>query len=67
MAFPMRAVFAVANRFMAKTSKSGVYVTTSPEVDGVSGQYFVGKTGQELAFDQAYKDRLWERTVAMLG
>jgi NAD(P)-dependent dehydrogenase (short-subunit alcohol dehydrogenase family) len=65
--FPMRAVFAVANLFMSKTSESGVHVSTSDEVAGMTGKFFVGHKGQDLAFDADYKETLWARTVAMVG
>jgi NAD(P)-dependent dehydrogenase (short-subunit alcohol dehydrogenase family) len=67
MSFPMSALFAAANFFMAKTSASGVYVSTSDEVAGITGQFFVGRRGQDLAFDADYKETLWARTVAMIG
>jgi retinol dehydrogenase 12 len=66
MGFPMKAIFGVANMFMAKTSKSGVYLSTANEVTGVTGQLFVGKKPRPLAYDQAYKDQLWQRTEQML-
>ena len=65
--FPLSTLFGIANRFMAKTSESGIHVTMSDEVEGVTGQYFVGRKGQPLAFDAAYKNGLWDRTVGMVG
>ncbi len=66
MSFPMNALFSVANLFMAKTSKSGIYLSTADEVTGVTGQLFVGKKPTPLAYEQAYKDELWRRTEVML-
>ena len=63
---PVKALFKVANRFMASTSKSGVYVSTAEELNGVTGQLFVGKKPTPLRFEPAYKDALWERTEQML-
>ncbi len=67
MAFPMSALFGVANMFMAKTSKSGIYVTTSDGVEGGTGQFLVGRKGTALQFEPEYKSGLLERTVGMLG
>jgi retinol dehydrogenase-12 len=66
MALPFRALFAVANLFMAKTSKSGVYVSTAEELKGVTGQFFEGTKGQTLSFDADYKDRLVQETERRL-
>ncbi|MCO4774154.1 MAG: SDR family NAD(P)-dependent oxidoreductase [Deltaproteobacteria bacterium] len=66
MGFPLKHIFAVANKFMSATSKSGVYVSTAEELNGVTGQFFVGKKPRPLSFDQAYKDELWKQTESML-
>ena len=67
MSLPMRTLFGVANLFMATTSKSAVHVATSPEVQGTTGELFVGRKGQKLNFEPAYKAALWNRTLAMVG
>ncbi len=67
MPLPMRLAFAVANLFMAHKSKSGVHLSTSDELNGVTGQLFVGKKPSPLHFDRNYKDRLWEQTEDMLA
>ena len=66
MALPLRAAFALVKLFMADTSKSGIYVSTSAELNGVTGQFFVGTQRQRLKFDANYKDRLRQQTDAML-
>ncbi len=63
---PFRVLFRFANFFMASTSKSGIYLATSEEVRGQTGQLFVGKKATPLSFEPAYKDELWERTERML-
>lgn len=63
---PLKAAFAVANLFMSRTSKSGIYVSTSDEVAGVTGKLFIGRKATPLSFDPDYKDRLLERTEQML-
>jgi NAD(P)-dependent dehydrogenase (short-subunit alcohol dehydrogenase family) len=67
LGFPLGTLMGVANLFMAKTSKSGVYVTTSAEVEGMTGQFFVGRKATVLSFEPDYKAGLWERTEQMLG
>jgi len=67
MSGPMRVLFSVANAFMASTSKSGIYVSTSDDLRGVTGQLFVGRKPTPLQFDEAYKTRLWEKTEEMLA
>ena len=66
MSFPMSVVFKVANVFMSNTSKTGVYLATSHDVQGVTGQIFVGKKPRPLNFEQGYKDRLWSATELMI-
>jgi len=65
--FVMSALFSVVNLFMSKTSESGLHVTTSDQVAGVTGSFFVGKTGTSLAFEPTYREGLWKRTQSMLG
>ncbi len=67
MVLPMKLAFAVANLFMSPKSKSGVYVSTSDEVGGVTGQLFVGTKPRPLRFDEGYKAQLWERTESLLA
>lgn len=66
MPLPFKALFKVANMFMSSTSKSGIYLATSDEVQGTTGQLFVGKKRTPLSFEKEYKDELWERTERML-
>ena len=47
-----------------------VYLATSPEVAGVSGTYFDRQTptrAHDQAYDQASRDRLWQRTLELTG
>jgi retinol dehydrogenase-12 len=62
-----RSIFSVLNLFMSSTSKSGVYVSTSEEIRGMTGQFFVGNKPRPLRFDSEYKGELWERTEQMLA
>ena len=67
MTFPMNAVFAVANLFMASKSTSGIHLSTAKEVRGVTGHLFVGKKSTPLHFDSEYKAQLWRQTERMLA
>jgi len=58
----MSAVFKMANMFMANTSKSGMYLASSDDARGLTGQFFVRDKPRPLSFEQKYKDRLWNAT-----
>lgn len=66
MSFPMSAVLKVGNLFMSHTSKTGIYLASSDEVLGVTGQFFIRKKPRPLSFEQKYKDRLWNATEEMI-
>ena len=66
MSFPKSFLFKTANAFMSKTSKTGIYLATSDEVKGLTGQIFVGKKPRPLSFEQGYKDQLWNATEEMI-
>ena len=61
-----RLLFAVPNFFMSKESKTGIYVSSSPKINGVSGKYFEKTKPVELNFDKEYKQKLWEHTQILL-
>ena len=62
-----RTLFAVPNFFMSKESKTGIYVSSSPKIKGVSGKYFEKTKPVELNFGKEYKQKLWEHTEIMLN
>jgi NAD(P)-dependent dehydrogenase (short-subunit alcohol dehydrogenase family) len=66
MSFPKSFFFKIANAFMSKTSKTGIYLATSHDVQGVTGQLFVRNKPRPLSFEQGYKDRLWNATEQMI-
>lgn len=66
MSFPKSAVFKVGNVFMSNTSRTGIYLATSDDVQGVTGQLFVRKKPRPLSLEQGYKDRLWNATEQMI-
>jgi NAD(P)-dependent dehydrogenase (short-subunit alcohol dehydrogenase family) len=64
----------VAVRPFMKSPRQGadtaVYLATSPEVDGVSGQYFAkrkAKKSHESSYDQATTSRLWEVSTDLVA
>ncbi len=54
-----RIIFGFLSIFMSKESKSGIYVSSSQEVQGITGKFFVKTTPKDLSFDSEYKNRLW--------
>ncbi|MGY5874775.1 MAG: SDR family oxidoreductase [Candidatus Thorarchaeota archaeon] len=51
-------------------AETSVYLASSPELEGVTGRYFAKKqevSSSGLSYDQDHQQRLWERTVEMLG
>lgn len=65
--FPLSLVFAVAQPFMSQDSKTGIHVSTSETLNGVTGQFFARRTPRPLAFDAGYRARLWAATEALLA
>ena len=67
VAFVLGRPFAISNEAGARTS---VYLASSPDVDGVTGQYFykcrVGKPSN-AALDDAAAARLWDASAALTG
>lgn len=66
LSFPLNLVLGFVQLFMPRRSKTGIYASTSDALNGVTGQFIVGRTHRPLAFARDYKDRLWNATEAML-
>ena len=66
MDFPLNLLFRAATSLMPRSSKTAVYATSSAELEGVSGQLVTGRKLRELRFDERYKARLWDATLAAL-
>lgn len=64
---------AIARPFMigpAKGAETSVYLASSPEVEGVTGKYFVkcrARTPSKAARDEAAAKRLWEESERLVG
>ena len=63
---PLNKLFRLGAPLMARTSKSGIHVSTEPSLQGTTGQLFVGTRPRPLSFDAAYQDRLWSCTTALV-
>jgi NAD(P)-dependent dehydrogenase (short-subunit alcohol dehydrogenase family) len=53
-----------------KGARTSIYLASSPEVEGVSGKYFVNcreKTPRKPALDVATQQRLWEVSESLVG
>ena len=61
-----RLLFKFLSLFMAHESKTGIYVSSSPEINGVSGKFCNKKNAMNLNFESEYKERLWEVTEDLL-
>jgi len=54
----------------AKGAETSIYVASSPELEKVSGKYFVDKTpvaSSPISYDEAVSRRLWEISESMTG
>jgi retinol dehydrogenase-14 len=72
----VRGLFRLARPFLASPAKgasTSIYLATSPEVEGVSGKYFVNRRdtpSSAASYDRAAQERLWavsERLTAAGG
>jgi NAD(P)-dependent dehydrogenase (short-subunit alcohol dehydrogenase family) len=53
-----------------KGAQTGIYLASSPEVEGVTGKYFHrsrAKRSSAVSYDEAAQRRLWERSEAMVN
>ena len=66
----MRTVLNVVSTSPEKGARTAVYLATSPEVEGVSGQFFSGMKPTKpsaQARDEEARRRLWEQSVELTG
>ena len=53
-----------------KGARTSIYLATSPEVEGVSGKYFVGKkavASSKASHDEAVAFKLWQTSLELTG
>ena len=51
-------------------ARTSIYLASSPEVEGVSGKYFVKQKAvpsDPASYDQAASRQLWDRSAQMVG
>jgi len=51
-------------------AQTSIYLATSPEVEGVSGKYFVNQKAvrsSKASYDRSAADRLWQVSEEMCG
>ena len=70
---PIRVVFAIS-KLMAvspeKGAQTSLYLATSPEVNGVTGQYFANKKQKRanaIAYGESAQERLWDLSEKLLS
>ena len=54
----------------AQGAQTSIYLASSPDMDGVSGQFFVNgkpKTANKVAYDPAMTARLWQSSADLVG
>jgi NAD(P)-dependent dehydrogenase (short-subunit alcohol dehydrogenase family) len=54
----------------AKGARTSIYLAASPEVEGVSGKYFVNERetrSSPASYDEAAQRRLWEESERLTG
>ena len=54
----------------AQGAQTSIYLASSPDVDGVTGQFFVNrkpKTANKVAYDPAAMARLWQTSADLVG
>jgi len=66
--FPLRHLLGFLQLFMARDSATAIYASTSEDLYGVTGQFLVDAHDRvPLAFEEAYRGRLLERTEALVN
>jgi hypothetical protein len=69
----MAGMIGVARLFMktpAQGAATPVYLASSPQVEGVTGQYFASrkpKTSSKASYDTATAARLWQVSAGLAG
>lgn len=69
---PLKPLMSVMGRFMGinveEGAKTSIYLASSPEVEGVSGKYFVKcvpVASSKLSYDEALQKRMWEESLEL--
>lgn len=62
-----RMLFSIPELFFGKESTTGIFVSSSPTLNNVTGKYFIKKEPIELNFEKGYKQKLQEQTGQLLA
>ena len=62
-----RMLFSIPELFFGKESTTGIFVSSSPTLNKVTGKYFIKKEPIELNFEKGYKQKLQEQTEQLLA
>lgn len=62
-----RMLFSIPELFFGKESTNGIFVSSSPTLNKVTGKYFIKKEPIELNFEKGYKQKLQEQTEQLLA
>ena len=60
-------IFKILSVFMAKECKTGIYVSSSDQLRGISGKFFNKKKALNLDFNSDYKKQLWDASLELVG
>jgi hypothetical protein len=66
----MRVAFRVVGASPEKGARTSVYLASSPDVEGVTGEYFVSckpAKADPLAQDPALAKQLWDESARLVG
>lgn len=67
---PLFRIFSVFMLSAEKGAETSIYLSSSPEVEGVSGKYFekkVPRRSSETSYDEALAKKLWDISLRMTG
>ena len=62
-----RMLFSIPELFFGKETTTGIFVSSSPMLNKVTGKYFIKQEPVELNFEKAYKQKLQEQTEQLLA
>lgn len=66
----LHAGFSISGNSLEEGAKTSVYLATSPEVEGVTGKYFVRckeEKSSSISYDKEVQRKMWEVSEAMTG
>ncbi len=66
----VKGIFSVLGISPEEGAKTSIYLATSPEVEGVTGKYFVKsipKRSAEISYDETLQGRLWEESERLVN